>query len=420
MQAEQLTLPSLLAVSSIPSPSVSALDQKLQAFAKTQSACTSSTLLSDALIEPLCSVHSRDELREKKSQQKENTASAHAKQILEQPIMGDALTTLADWTIYYAPLYDYMNMETGQLFENANAFLGRDSVLPRGPMILNGALQTVTVGLAQTNALYGDVTARMLFDVLWDSPNRRFVDLASIPKEKDSAAVQKAKELLASGPYFQRNLLMIALDRSMCLQEKGTQSGAPLGACVRPQTTDATKAIDTPLGESLSYRFALDWLTSGSTDSTAPLQTLFGDGWSFKLVWKSSNVPDPSQPDDDETTKATKLAQAVGDADQKCENAVADEHGNRAGCYSLPVAEILRVMQPDGSVKGIQVPLPSPEAFGSRELTYPNSVLALVSERDKVAAHLADYGTVVAAAKKNGDPGSTQVNLVKALIQTYR
>lgn len=76
--------------------------------------------------------------------------------------------------------------------------------------------------------------------------------------------------------------------------------------------------------------------------------------------------------------------------------------------------------QPDGSVKGIQVPLPSPESIGSREVVYPDSLLALVSERDKVAAHLADYETIVAAAKKNGDPGSAQVNLVKALVHTYR
>jgi hypothetical protein len=82
--------------------------------------------------------------------------------------------------------------------------------------MLASALKASTAAVAQGAMLYGDMTALIAYELLWNKAENRFRTLIELAGADEEARQRKDAYLLVkSNPYLLKNVVMIALDRSI-------------------------------------------------------------------------------------------------------------------------------------------------------------------------------------------------------------
>jgi hypothetical protein len=345
----------LLAAGAVPTTNVSSLLSKLSTFTAGSPSCGKGTVLSDPLINVLCSTDNSSaaflDLPPTPMLQVESDSEGKAEAALQVPLVLDALEQLSTWAEFFAPAWDYADEAHTQFFTEASAFLAQKHAQPKGLILIKGALRVDTLGLAQMNLLYGDVPAALAFNDLWDDKTGLQASGNALTGRQAAAA-----SLLASGnPYLARNVLMLALDKSRA----GKTSGFDL-----------------------SYEFALNYMRLAKSDPDAQLKTLFQNQIVFKNVWKANDSAKP---------------------DSSCSDLPND--GERLKSCTLTAV---------ATVAGVDVPLPSPLQFSNRTLVYPDRLLHLVQKRDGLAALAAEYEAFSYAG--SGEGGEAR-SLGQSLLQ---
>jgi hypothetical protein len=241
-------------------------------------------------------------------------------------------------------------------------------------------VQTVTIGIAQMNMLYGDWTAHRIFNLLWktDEAEHRFYTAAELTELEHKATDDSAKAVIENrtkalgilggdkqgNPYLKRNMLMYALDRSCKLSGSGQQ---------------------------IAYEHAIDFLLSATQSPDSALKAIFGQSWEFGIgATPIGNFSDGSK---------------YAAAEKEC-----IENRQKKECSRFPVAKIL----------GLSIPLPSPEEFNDRDLTYPTVLHELLAAREKLATRLTDYEIFDWAGADHADASQYKETLAKALIEANR
>lgn len=383
-----IDMPTALALLALPVRSTQDFDRKVQVFTnKLSPSCVKNTLLSDPLVGILCAKDQKIvrtlDLKDSSAFETESHAKEMAQKIMVQPIMQDPLVFLVDWALFFAPINDHLDHSGGQnkIIQTLPEFLDKASPKPKGLRLLRGAAQTVTVGIAQMNMLYGDWTAKRIFDLLWKNSQdeNRFFTEVELKELEEKATDEKAKRIITNrlkalgilkdeekrnNPYLQRNMLMYALDRS------STLSGS---------------------GQKIAYEYALDYLKSATQSPDSALKVIFGKQWEFGIF----AIPIGSFSDSIKYEEERK----------KCM-----EDNTKENCYRFPGVKLL----------GLTIPLPSADEFESRELVYPTVLRQLLAAREKLAARLSDYEVFDWAGVGQMDIPQYQETLAKALIQANR
>jgi hypothetical protein len=356
-----------LAVLAVPTRNVPAVNKKLSVFANNSAACSKGTLLSDPLLALVCfengrPIPSRLTIPENSSSALEGVADQRSIRLLNNVLAHDDTSTLADWALFYAPLYDIYNFKDNRIPASekdlvkllADESYGKNT--PNGQILLEGALRVITISLAQMNMLYGDVTAKMVFQNLWDSGNKRFLTAPSIPdnckpgsenncKFSDLSSQQQALLIFQNNPYVQRNVLMLALSE--------------------------TSKLNGP-GEKIAYDAAVDWMKTGPENADGQLLAAFGDGWQFKNIVKEE----------------------------------LDKDGKKAN-----------INYPAATLFGVDITLPSTDDFSSRDFYYPYTLRRMLATRELIVNRIADYKSIDWSLTEATDANKERKQIVNTLVK---
>jgi hypothetical protein len=291
--------------------------------------------------------------------------------LMEAPLAHDSILRFVRWAQTLAPLYNFADARTERLVPDVAAILATPDVKPKAPRLLQGAMRVTTLSLAQTNLLYGDTTAKMVFDELWNAKEKQF-------RDSSEGRALAASRLLYNNAYLQRNVLMLALHSSFRLEGNGE----------------------------FSYAHALDLLESTALPDSQ-LRTLFGDGLSYQIRWQ------PTAAD----AAAEEVARCQKNIDKKgCE----PKKFVRVRAY-LPDWESLPANAPTGSkhpyAYDLEIPLPLPAQFAQRQLVYPPTLIELAAARDQLAAQLADYDVFDWAEASTKVPGGDLAASLLAIVK---
>ncbi len=290
--------------------------------------------------------------------------------------MQDPLLFLADWSLFFAPIYDHLDLKNGKVLTTLDEFVEQRN-LPKGPRILIGAMQALTVGIAQLNLLYGDLTSKLIFELLWkkDIPQdckvsstenceERFytvselsiTDTSTDENLKRITMLRKAAyDLLASNnPYLLKNVLMHALAHTSKVNDQGAV---------------------------LAYQTALDHMKSASVQPDALLISLFGQGMQFISSLESTNS-----------------------GNSNCADT------NNEDCNRRLEASFL----------GLKVALPTAEEFRIRQLVYPPLMKDFLAMQNRLSARLAEYSVYDWAAMNGNNSDEARELFVKALLKSNK
>jgi len=353
--------PNLLTALAIPSKNIPGLTKKLDYLSQVTPSCDSKTVISDPLIAAICPRPDRFKLPEHSSIGDENTAIAKAEKLLGNPLLYDATDKLAEWALFYAPIYDVMDFERTIIEPDYDVMLKKANYRPQGKALLVGAQQVNAISLAQMNLLYGDIMAKWVFDLIWDSGSKRFLadsELTSDPQKKAKALFK------LENPFLLRNVLMLALNDS----SKVTESG-----------------------QKLAYAFALQWSITSKVTPYDGLKSVFGENLQFKNNWIPAAMPA------DEAQRAA------------CQTAT-EVDGQGKGCVPIPSVMIY----------DIPISLPSPDEFAGREFYYPNALRRMIATRDQLATRLADYNFIEAAVSNSANKAADRKRIITALISATK
>jgi hypothetical protein len=363
-KARHLNLGAILSTNALPVRNVSSLDKKWAAVANATYICTSRTILSEPVASLLCRTSAvyrgRANLKSIPDRKLEERARTRAADILDYPLMQEPLLRLADWALYFAPLYDYADLSNHTLFANPQAFLAQPNLQPRGPSLLKGALQTLTVALAQYDMLYGDAPAYLIADDVWD-PAAKDLRAEDPTDERQKAALAAWR---AADPYVQHNVAMQILSRAIRY----------------PGANDAQ-----------TYDYAVQSLLHRTVDPSADLNILFGSKLQFLVRWS------PNDPRDQRKEEWKRCTEEPG------------KDGAKTGC--TPWAAI--------RIYGVDVPLPTKERFAAREFVYPGLLLDMAAARDRVAGRLAAYMAFDYIDRDSADAEQTRIDLARFIIQLF-
>jgi hypothetical protein len=354
----QLTSHVSLAALTLPTRNIKGLDTKLTQFKNNSNACSKGTILSNPLISLLCYEKGKPTpslltLPETSPTGLEDIAIVRSNKLLNNVLAHDDTETLAEWALFYAPLYDIYDFTNNRIPANGNELMrifadesyGKSK--PGGQILLEGALKVVTVSLAQMNMLYGDVPAKMVFQNLWDPANKKFLDAPNIPgnctpgsenncKFADLTAQQQAFLIFKNNPYIQRNVLLLALNDLSNLNGPG---------------------------EKIAYQSAIDWMKNATVNPDGQLKAAFGDKLNFvNIVRESTNFP-------------------------------------------------------AANIYGIEITLPSADEFNKREFVYPQTLRRILTNRDLIANRIADYEAIEWAAQNSSDPVKEKEMIVNTLVK---
>jgi hypothetical protein len=389
-ELKNLRLSSTVAMAAIPSDTVNQYRAKLVAFGTDAPVCARGTSLSDPLVAVLC--HDDGDGPDRWpgrlqlsgiQVQREKMAEDRADEYMKAPLLQDAIVTLSEYARFFAPIYEYLDIQHKGVFQDTKSFVTKSGLVPRGPRLLNGALRTLTLGVAEMDMLYGDMTSGFLFNALWHDAagESGFAqDAAGLcvsndgTKKADAESVcelkKDAMQRLEGNPYLQRNMLMLALDH------------------VAGQVSD---------GQLIRYTFAKDYMSEANSDPDAFLNDLFKGKLKFTNVWTPLDYGDSPQ-----------------SAIQHCSAAPEETK-----CYKVPSVTVgtYTSIDPDGRsiTQTLNVPLPEPGQFRARAFVYPQSMLTMISERDRAAAQMADYQVFKWATAKDANPTDSSAQLVRTL-----
>lgn len=343
-----------LALAASPSPTVTVLRAKLALADNTLPACTTNTQLSAPLRTLLCS----NVLPALPLPAPESQANTAAGEFLNSAIMVDALSDIADWSEFFAPIADYEDASHARFVTSQDEFFALPLIIPNGKYLLQGALAVDTIGIAQTNVLYGDMMATTVFNQLWD-------DRTAFPATAEGLTPTQAKAaalLLADNPFLGRNLLMLALDHRHPVLSSGRDE---------------------------SYAYALGWLKTNSSNDATPLEVLFGGDLHFKGSW----LPQDPAHNTDTALCATYM-----------------ESDRTAKCKWTAYATIL----------GKDIPMPSVDAFSVRSLQYPQVLVDLLKKREELSSRIAEYDAFDYAASQAMNPKQRKIQLEKSVLEVLR
>ena len=374
-----------LSLLSMPAHSTSSFEQKLRNWESAPSSnCSKDTKLGEVLVGLLCTRPesslraSRLTLPQVANRDDERYASDHAGKILGAPLTQDPIPYLADLSLFFAPVYDLLDLSSSKVMTTLDEIVANAGDEAKGTRLLPGALQVVTVGVAQLNLLHGDLTSKLIFDLLWKKDilkdckptvtepcTERFytVDelskpLSALPDDVSKTLAKRrnqAYELLKyNNLYLQRNVLMYALTRTCLL--KGD-------------------------GQHLAYQYGLDALNKTSIDPEGQLASIFDRGIHFSTVWEPSKAP-------------------------AIEKGCAEKNEKKEGCIGTPVAQFLN----------LTVPLPTKEEFRDRELIYPPLMRQLLAVQNKIERRLAEYSVLDWATRNEAEPEKTKALLMQSLL----
>lgn len=211
-------------------------------------ACSANTLLAWRLRSLLCSDQelgprappiSVDESLEAQASQK-------AGDLLHDPIVRDQLEALVQWTGLVARPYDFWSGDdTNAAFTFQD--LGEGKGEPRGKSLIWNILTVLDLSIAQQSLIYGDFTARKVYEFGWDKNN----NLPFTNKSAGGTPELLAYKLLrrADNPWLARNVLMYALNDTVLPKGYDYDASIAYGNAmsaftsvkdaINPSTTDA-------------------------------------------------------------------------------------------------------------------------------------------------------------------------------------
>ena len=252
----------------------------------------------------------------------------------------DAIPNISHWALFFYPIFDSWSADDEVIINDPAFVLTNADYQPKGDQIVDPALALGTLGVAQANVVYGDVLAAAVFDALWDPSKGLAADAPASSNTAQSLFI--LSKVPGGNTYLRRNVLMLAMDAAEA-------NGAG------------------PTDRDLAYDAALDFFRRSDDHQDFLLRGLFQEKLAFSARWA---------PKDSKTT-----------ADY-CEKDT-DPVDRKAKCLKVPVAQIL----------GQMVDLPAVETFSGRILNYPQSLLGLIDQRDRLAEAAATYKAFDVAAQ---------------------
>ncbi|ANL47552.1 hypothetical protein AMC87_CH02886 [Rhizobium phaseoli] len=291
-----------------------------------KSACSEDTLLSPRLRAFFCS--SKFALQEAPKDidiPTELNAIALFEPLMLDPILRDQMPTLIKWTSFAARPYDLRRTD-----DKTKSYTNTEDLVksgyPYGKELILSALDIVDIAIAQQAMLHGDMTAKFVYDALWD----KNTNLPSIDADTDAAKLFSN----VSNPWLAENVLMFfmedGLDQNMKVQD------------IRIPYTNALAPFFDPALKPDEQKYV------GRTF----LKSLFH--FPDTVDYEVREEPDPNK---------TKRVYIIFPG-------------------KTPVA----------------VRMPSPEDMNSRTLTYPESLLALMRQREMLVERYVDYDLLANAA----------------------
>ncbi|MBY5551029.1 hypothetical protein HFO61_30250 [Rhizobium leguminosarum] len=313
--------------------------RRLDELAKSpKSACSEDTLLSPRLRAFFCT--SRFALQEAPRDidtPTENSAIALFEPLMLDPILRDQMPTLIKWTAFAARPYD-LRRSDDKTKSYADMVELVKSGYPYGKELILSALDIVDIAIAQQAMLHGDMTAKFVYDALWD----KNTNLPTIDADTDAAKLFSN----AKNPWLAENVLMFfmedGLDENMKVQDIRIPYNNALAPFFDPTLKpDEQKYVGRTFLKSLFH---------------------FPDGVSYEVREES----DPNK---------TKRVYII-----------------------FP------------GITPVAVRMPSAQDMNSRTLTYPESLLALIRQREMLVERYVDYDLLSNAA--SADDLSVAVNVL--------
>lgn len=171
------------------------------------SACSADTLLSWRLRSLFCAttIFAATPAPGGVAANAEQLALERVKPLMRDPIVRDQLPRLIQWAAFSARPYDlWAGGEQGSYYSiDELASKGH----PRGRELIFRTMQVVDLGIAQQAMLHGDLTAKFIYDAIWDKDkNQPTVDLGT-----DAGKIFANKE----NPWLEQNVLMFAMEDSL-------------------------------------------------------------------------------------------------------------------------------------------------------------------------------------------------------------
>lgn len=321
---------------SLPSETVGGLARKLEGVkAVSKDYCAPASELPDTLKTCVCGSTGASS----------HNASVRAKKVLDTPLRANLVSHLGELALEMATIANLGTKTVNgsaqiRSFDEFLATLRDDNpnFQPEGNRILMDAAPVFMVTIAQINLLTGDVSARVLFDLLWDGDKKRWKTVEELDTEQEKRALAVFQ---ADRGNLGMNVVLLGLDASRTVEQPSGRS---------------------PSGEEMAYETALDMFQDDALDeSTTGLLRLFGAdrGWKFDLVWRPK----------DETARR-----------EDCQSG--DSATKRASCYPVPVVQLYERT----------IALPEPRRFAERQFVYSTQMTQLIEQRDTIRQRITNAG----------------------------
>jgi hypothetical protein len=314
-------------------------------------ACSAPTVLSRRLRSLLCDDNLYEPIEVPKgfSPANENTASQRTASFMGDPLVRDQLPDLARYTGLVARPFDLWTGNGSDVFTSDQILAGNGQ--PRGKDLLWSLLSVLDIAVAQQAVLHGDLTAKVVYDLVWDKSQH--VPVEPPPAQNPPSPTQndqtKAIKLLmnANNPWLAKNVLMFAFQDTLYNTGNGGSPSLPYDKAV----TILNSVIDL-----------------GSPQATA------------------------SKPSDADK-------QRIEDENQK---KIVEANFYLRGIFKFPESVTFTVADSDdgfgGRVRKIllisgsyKLEVPSPTEFAGGQFSYPPSLISLLRLREIMIDRLVDY-----------------------------
>ncbi|ARQ58960.1 hypothetical protein Kim5_CH02917 [Rhizobium sp. Kim5] len=171
------------------------------------SACSSDSNLSWRLRSLLCAttLYAPESAPDKIVEDDERLALERLQALMQDPIVRDQLPRLIQWSAFSARPYDLWNGNADGYYDDLKMLAEKGT--PRGKSLIWSTLEVVDLGIAQQSMLYGDLTAKFVYDAIWDkAKNQPSIDLN----------IDQAKLFInPNNPWLAQNVLMFAMEDSL-------------------------------------------------------------------------------------------------------------------------------------------------------------------------------------------------------------
>jgi predicted nucleic acid-binding Zn-ribbon protein/DNA-binding phage protein len=348
---------SLLAALATPTRKLSTT-KKVGESVFTTAVCVKQTTLGSVLFEAICgkasgysfSTPDSDLVPRQRDSAVEQAASDLGYALLGTPLVQEDISKLAELQLYFAPLYDIRKTDSTYAFDRKE-ILDSAAVLGRGKSELQSALSAILLSVAQINMLYGDQTSRMIAESLWDEKAKRFATKTELDKLEPTHRMRRAVSFIAGSQSEQSGQTYLAQNTLMTMLDRLSTSAQPYGT-----------------GERLNYSNALEALLKLTIEPDALMRTLFGiDQNNDSVKFIKSNI-------DNITGKNCTQTEAAAIKDN---------------CY--PVASAIAF--------GLEIPMPSVDAFSERRMIYPASLDLLIKQQNSLGTAISNYSILDKSAK---------------------